>query len=338
MGHRSHWNLSGTGHLAMNKKSLFTILFSTVTLIGCQSTGSPEWYTKPPVNDENYIYSNGKGRSLNSAKNSALSQINSQLWTQVDSDFSMNESSRTINEKSLNSSYIDNNVNTSTAQISFSGIEYLKSEASEYDYYVQARIKRETIVKQLISDIERIENQAKNRLLALKHQDKFIWWMDNQDPEKQLSDIQVRLAILSGMDKQIDVDVIYTPQLIKQVSETGSDILVRIVNSKNDLKSSDFLASKLAKHGVMTTKKRSKKVTHALTLTSEYRQDKIGEAFISTKLTQLKLINSQGKLIANNELISTANSLTSYKLSKEGAERHFSAQIDELGLWQAMGF
>jgi len=189
-----------------------------------------------------------------------------------------------------------------------------------------------------LTDIERIENQAKNRLLALKHQDKFIWWMDNQDPEKQLSDIQVRLAILSGMDKQIDVDVIYTPQLIKQVSETGSDILVRIVNSKNDLKSSDFLASKLAKHGVMTTKKRSKKVTHALTLTSEYRQDKIGVAFISTKLTQLKLINSQGKLIANNELISTANSLTSYKLSKEGAERHFSAQIDELGLWQAMGF
>lgn len=322
----------------MNIKHLFTLILSAAVLIGCQSTGAPKWYGSHPINDDIYLYADGKGRSLNAAKNSALSQINSQLWTQIDSEFSMNDSSRSINERELNSSYIDNKVNTSTAQISFSGIEYTKSQVNESSYFVQARIKRTAIEEQLISDITHIELDSKNRLNELKHKDKFIWWMENEDPQSRLDDIQVRLAILSGLNKRTDVAVIYTPKLVNLVPKTGSDILVRIVNSKHDLKSSDFLANKLAKHGVLTTKKRSNKVTHALTLTSEYRQSKIGKAFISTKLTQLKLVNSQGKLIANNELISTANSLTSYKFSKEGAERHFSAQIDELGLWQAIGF
>ncbi|MBE1273646.1 hypothetical protein EH171_01855 [Enterovibrio baiacu] len=311
---------------------LFPVLFS-----GCKSTTPPDWYAEEHVNHPEYVYAVGEGRSLNLAKKSALIGVNSQLWTQVDSTFSMNDVYKRINDDSTSYETTSNKINAKSAQVTLTGVEYVQSEKNDVAYYVQARVGRDNIKSQLSSEVKQIESAAKSKIENLSHQDKLLWWLDNRGSEVKLEDLYVRLAILSSLGCDEKNSVVYLPELLGDISKVKSELLVSIRPDKKDRKSAAFISERFSVEGIATTQSSSRQATHILIMKSEYRRGMVGDAYITTKLTDLVLKNKAGKTLASNEIISTGNSMTSYKLSQEGAERHFSALLEEAGIWQAVG-
>ncbi|WP_241908553.1 LPP20 family lipoprotein [Enterovibrio norvegicus] len=323
------------------KKKMFIrvlpMVFFPVFFSGCKSTTPPDWYAVETVNHPEYVYAAGEGRSLNLAKKSALSGVNSQLWTQVDSTFSMNDVYKKINDNTTSYESTSNKINAKSAQVTLTGVEYVRSEKNDVAYYVQARVGRDNIKSQLLSEVKQIESAAKLKIDNLSHQDKLIWWLDNRGSEAKLEDLYVRLAILSSLGSDEKNSVVYLPKLLGDISKVKSELLVSIRPDKKDKKSAAFISEKFSKEEIATTQSSSRQATHILTMKSEYRRGMVGDAYITTKLTDLVLKNKSGKTLASNEIISTGNSMTSYKLSQEGAERHFSALLEEAGIWQAVG-
>ncbi|MEZ8140857.1 LPP20 family lipoprotein [Enterovibrio sp. FF113] len=306
-------------------------------LAGCQSTTPPDWYIVETVNDPSYIYSVGEGRSLNLAKKSALSQINEQLWTQVDSSFSKDDSFRKINDGALSYESVKSTVNAKSAQLTLVGTEYMRSEQNDIAYYVQARVKRDNVKSQIESELSQIESNAEAQLKNLSHQDTLTWWLENNDLEDELSELYVRIGILSTMNEKGANEITYLPKLVATVDQVKSSIFVYIKPDANDKKSAAFVAEKFGAVGINTTTRKSRAVSHVLSMQSDYRKNMVGDAFITTKVTELSLRNIKGQTLSTSEVISTGNSVSNFKLSHEGAERHFSAQIEEEGIWKSLG-
>ncbi|MDD1793387.1 LPP20 family lipoprotein [Enterovibrio sp. ZSDZ42] len=317
-------------------KKIYAVLLPLV-LVGCQSTTPPDWYNVETVNDPNYIYSVGEGRSLNLAKKSALGQINEQLWTQVDSSFTKNDSFRKINDGALSYENVKSTVNAKSAQLTLIGTEYLRSEQNDVAYYVQARVKRDNVKAQILTEIDQIESNAEVELKNLSHQDRLTWWLENNNLEDELADLYVRIGILSTMNEKRAVDITYLPTLVAEVDQVKSSILVYIKPDVNDKKSAAFIAEKFGAVGINTTTRKSRSISHILIMNSDYRKNMVGDAFITTKVTELSLRNINGQTLSTSEVISTGNSVSNFKLSHEGAERHFSSQIEEKGIWTALG-
>ncbi|PMN89758.1 hypothetical protein BCT23_21840 [Enterovibrio norvegicus] len=318
-----------------------TLIFLGLLLViplGCQSTQPPQWYTdNNNVKNTKYIYALGEGRSLSAAKIAAISDINSQLWTQVDSSFSMNDVYRKINENSAYHESVNRKVNAKSAQVTFTGVEYVESDKNDFSYYVKARIEREKVKSQLLLGVGEIESVAKSKIENLAHQDKLTWWLDNQGIENKRKDLYVHLAILASLDNDYKYEIKYLPKLVDEISEVKSGLLLLIRQDKKDRKSANFVSEKLSGEGIATTKKLSRRTTHVLDMESEYRRGIVGDAYITTKLTNLIVKDKSGKVLSRNEVISTGNSLTNYYLSQEGAERHFSELLEEAGIWNAFG-
>ena len=313
--------------------------FLALVLSACQSTTPPSWYSTPQETNSDYIQAVGQGRTLNSAKQSALSQINSELWTQVDSSFSMREVAKSFNDKSNNYSIVDNNINSKTANVTFTGIEYTKNDKNDIAYFVQARIKKQTVIQQLKTDIRNTNEQAKIQLDALTHQDPLIWWMENKNANEYRDSVIVRMAMLSALTSgQALPSAPSVKTLLEKKSTMQSRMLIRIVRSYHDKKSAEFLARALNEQGISTTMGANSRATHTLKMTSEFRRAFMASSYISTKVTTLSLTNNQNRhVIATQEIISTGNSMSGYDLANEGSERNFSDIINEKGIWSALG-
>ncbi|MEZ9595304.1 LPP20 family lipoprotein [Shewanella sp. 10N.261.52.F9] len=321
-------------------KSIYKIpLYSLVILftIGCKSTPTPNWYLSPQNNNPEYIIAVGEGRSLDQAKKSALSNINSALWTEVNSSFSMSDSHRSINNKSHTNAYVNNAVNTKTANIALSGVEYTNIAEGELSFYAQAKIKKSNIVNQISSDLNQINQKSITQFEKLNHQDPIQWWLANKDNSHFTDLIPARLAILNSLSPSLNIDLSAVDRLTTQCSIIKSNFLIYIKSSSKDEKMAQMLAEKLSVEGIKTTTLNGSKITHKLILKSDLRQSIMTDAYITTKITTLELKNRNNDVIGSSEVISTGNSLTSYKISNEGAERHFSSLIDERGVWSSLG-
>ncbi len=321
--------------LTMNKIILVCSL--SLTLLACQSTTAPDWYNAPPTNDPTYLVSVGQGRSLDQAKKTALNQINAQLWTQIDSTFASRDVYQSTNSGSSANSLVDNKINSKTATVTFTDIEYPLIDKNDIGYYVQAKVKRESVIQQLQVDIRQINIKAEQQLQKFQHQDSLIWWLENRTLTPQLDLITVRQAMLRSMG----IDNIPTApameELVSQISKVQSRLVIRFINSSSDKKSAELLADHFSQEQIKTTFKNSSQATHTLRMNTELRKSKVGDAYVSTQLTTLKLQGRKGNTLASNEIISSGNSLSNYALSKEGAQRHFSEIVENQGLWSSLG-
>lgn len=317
-------------------KGIVALLLSSCVL-GCQSTKVPDWYSLPQTNNPDYITAIGEGMSLEQAKKSALGNVSAVLWTQVNSSFAMDDTHRSIDAKHYSNAYINNKVNTTTADISLSGVEYINIANVDNMFYAQAQVKKSTLINQLDVDVSHINQKASAQLEKLTHQDALLWWLDNKDSSSYSDYVSVRLAILSSLSPNIHIKTDSVDELIKQTAKVKSAILINIQPSRNDKNISRLMAEKFSVAGFSTTFNKTSEVTHTLVINSELRQSIISDAFISTQITKLQLINKNNKIIGSGEIISTGNSLSNYKISKEGAQRHFAALIDKRGFWQTLG-
>lgn len=314
-----------------------SLLLFVLAVTGCQSTSVPDWYLGEMNHDSQYIYAVGEGNSLISAKKTALTQVNEQLWTQVNSSFIQNVEYRSQNDTEFNRESLRNSMNVKSARLVLSGAEYLNTDKNDRTYYAQVRVKRDAIKQQLNNELDQIEQNAVRLLNEYQYQDKFTWWLANKDYSATLAEYYLRLAILDSMGQQrpfsISVD-----KVTNTVSSVKSGLLIYIKSDVNDVRSANLVAQNLNPQSIKTTQRWSNAVTHLLVMDSDYRRNRVGDAYITTKLTQLTLKSRAGKTIASNEIISTANSMSNFKLSHEGAERHFGQQIEDMGIWPSLGF
>ncbi|MFS1430593.1 hypothetical protein LMH73_026615, partial [Vibrio splendidus] len=98
-----------------------------------------------------------------------------------------------------------------------------------------------------------------------------------------------------------------------------------------------LLGNQLSVFNIATSTSNQKIQTHILKVNSERRRNKVGDAFISTLISDVKVINMKAKTISRSEIISTGNSVTSFKYADEGAARHLNEQVKEKGIWTALG-
>ncbi|PSV48231.1 LPP20 family lipoprotein [Photobacterium indicum] len=314
-----------------------TLISITIFITGCASTTPPEWYTSPKPDTNKYIYAAAQGRSLSHAKKMAINNVNEKLWTQVDSSFYMRDVAKENNGQSTSNNLIDNKINTKTAKLTLNGVEFLNTEENELGFFVEVRVKKELVRKQLILELNQLNNNAQSQLDSLKNSDSLLWWLKNQNAFQLKKDALIRIAMLSVVSPQDKFNTLLLDESLVSLSSVNSSLLIQIKTNKRNKKSASLLSDKFSLENISTTNTYNKYTTHTLTLISEPRKNIIGDAYVSTLVTELKLINKKGKTIASNEIISSGNSVTSYKMANEGASRHFAQQIDDHGLWTSLG-
>lgn len=318
------------------KRKLITGLCS-LALFACQSTTPPDWYSAPPTNDPTYLTAVGQGLNLTQAKQSALSQINAQLWTQINSSFVSRDIVQSRNQSEHASSLVDNHINSKTANVTLTGIDYPQVAKNDIGYYVQAKVSRATVARQLRSDIEQSNHTAQAALARRQHQDTLLWWLANRSLNSEAQAVAVRQAMLRALGENNIPQAQSVDTLLRTLSETRSGLVIRVAAGRKDRKSAQLLAEQFSKQQLQTTFKRTSATTHVLKLTTELRQSTVGQAYISTQFTTLKLQGRNGSILASNEIISSGNSLTNYTFSKEGAERNFADTVSAQGLWTSLG-
>lgn len=322
-------------------KGIVKLLMFVIPIVlasGCQSTKKPEWYISPTPDSTEYIYVVGEGINLFNAKKSAVNQINERLWTQVESSFSMRETILNFQENQNYQSLVDNKINTTTSKLTLNGIEYIKQDEDDGVFFVEARIKKFTVRNQLKEELKQLNLDANQQILALRSTDPFIWWLNNKNVDDLRKFALVRVAMLSVVDEENEYNVNEISQLQEKVSEVKTQLLVKIVAKNEDEKMALLLSDMFSNQQITTTFKKNKYTTHILALDTERRANKVGEAFITTLITDVRVNNKYNKIVASNEVISSGNSISSYKMSSEGAMRHFADQVQNQGLWEAIGF
>jgi len=313
------------------------ILLVTFALAACQNTTPPSWYQQPTTNQHDTLIGLGEGRTLEQAKQVALNQINAQLWTQIEASFSSHEVAQTQQQQSSSSSLIDNKINSKTANVTFTGIDYQKIEKNDIAYFVQAQISRANVIAQLNADIRQREQRAKERLEQLHHQDPLLWWLEHHLAVKEADAVNVRQAMLRSLTLQPPPLSPNVNLFISRLSEVQSSLVIHVDANRSEQKMAQMIAAELSEQRIKTSQSSSPLVTHVLKMQSELKQSKVDDAYISTRFTTLKLLNRQGNVIASNEVISSGNSLSGYPLSIQGAERHFAGLMANQGIWAFLG-
>nr|WP_269799022.1 LPP20 family lipoprotein [Vibrio sp. HA2012] len=318
--------------------TLFTLGF--LFLSGCQSTPkAPEWFSMTQNNDEQYLYAVGQGRTQSQAKKVAMNQINEQLWTQIQSQNIQREVYREDNGNGHYQNLVDTSINTQSARLTLTGIEYPKIEHNEAAYYVQARIKKSAIQEQLIRELKEMNRAADAEIAKLTHTDTLVWYLNNRSIIERKKEALIRIAILSAMEPEGAYSTQHIDVLVNKVSEIQNTILIWVVAEPNDKNMTRFIFDALSKEKINTTQKRNAaKVTHTIHLALDKRENKVGSAYITTIISSITTLNNKGKTIASDEIISSGNSVSNYQMSAEGASRHFKSQLDDKGLWRSLGF
>lgn len=318
--------------------NLSFLLVAVAFINGCQSTPDvPDWALTIPAADEMYFYANGQGRSMNQAKKVAANQINEQLWTQIEAKTTQKEVVRGVNGKENYQNLFSSNIRSKSALITLNGIEYIKSESDEGLHFVQARIKKNTIKSQLLREIEEINKQAKQKLDALKHSDRLMWWIENKDSKKMQQELAIRVSMMAVFESGNKYSTDSVDKLIKTLAEVKSSLLIKVSKTPKENKVNLFLTEALTADGIQFTTSNNKNITHSILISIEKRKNKMDEAYIITSVIELRVVNNKGKMLSSSEVIATGNSLSGYKYSSEGSARHFKQQLDEAGIWSTLG-
>ncbi|MGR5061884.1 hypothetical protein [Photobacterium sp. DNB22_13_2] len=324
----------------MKMKTLLALV-GGLLLAGCQSTQTPEWVLHQTPDTNISYYAVGHGGTLRNAKNLAMDNINKKLWIQVESSGSLRQIVRDVNGSEDYLTQSDSNVNVKTAPLVLAGVQYSRSENSDGVYYVEAKISRENIIHQLNQELVTIDESSKTQLLSFKHSDPLIWWLDNRDTKNVKQNMLTRRAMLlaasNGNDHGVPMDSVI--ELERQTNKTKSQLLFSVKAENRDAWMSEFIKNHLSEKQISVTSgpQQNNGATHQISLTTDWRQSKVGDAYISTVIAKIALQNKNGKTIASREVIATGNSISNFTRSKESTSRHFSAQISDQGIWHFLG-
>ena len=318
------------------KQALLLAVMASLT--ACKSTTIPKWYLNPVTTNSSELVAVGQGWTLEQAKQKALSAINQQLWTQVNSSSNSRNIANDVNGDEFVQQFNDISVKTKTASLVLNGVQFSQTDKSGDTFFVQASIAKSKIKNQLISDINRTNEKAKFALKNLNNTDPLLWWVKNKNTKALEEVIVTRASVLSALNgSTYQLNQNYVSRLQAKIKSEHSKIVVLISAKRNDKWMTKFVTNIFNQYQVQVVTNPKQKYSHRLNLNTVWSQKHIADMYISTVKVNLELIDKKSITLASNEIIANANSVTSFVRAKEGASRSFSAKLKEQNLWKAIG-
>lgn len=321
----------------MNLK--LSAIFLGLTLVAaCQSTSkTPDWYLNPMVTNAAELVAVGQGASLHQAKQKAMSALNQQLWTEVKSSGLSRNIANDINGQEHYQQLNDFSVNTKTSAVILNGVIFSKAQQAGDTFYVEAKVAKDNVKAQLIADIENYNSQAQFELGTLAQTDPLVWWLRNVDVSELESSMASRLSMLSALSSTNIIPNNLIPKLKARVAEVHSGIKVVIAATAQDRWMKKSITAYFTEYEIQVVDSDKDSFSHKLILDSDWRKNYISDMYISTVQVNLVLKNNHNLVVASNEIIANANSVTSFERADEGASRRFSAELEEQDFWKALG-
>lgn len=321
----------------MNLK-LSAIFLGLTLVVACQSTSkTPDWYLAPIVTNSAELVAVGQGGSLDKAKQKAMSALNQQLWTEVKSSGQSRNIANSINGKEHYQQLNDFSVNTKTSAVILNGVTFSKAQQAGDTFYVEAKVAKDNIKAQLMADIKNYNELAQFELDTLAQTDPLVWWLRNLDVSELESNMDSRLSMLSALSSTEKTPNNLIPKLKAKVSEVHSSIKVMIAANPQDSWMKKSITAYLTQYKVQVVDGAKSHFSHQLILDTDWRKSHISDMYISTVQVNLVLKDRHNLVVASNEIIANANSVTSFERANEGASRHFSAELKEQNFWKALG-
>ncbi|PKH63212.1 hypothetical protein CXF83_01230 [Shewanella sp. Choline-02u-19] len=321
----------------MNLK-LSAIFLGLTLVVACQSTSkTPDWYLEPIVTNAAELVAVGQGTSLDKAKQKAMSALNQQLWTEVKSSGQSRNIANDINGKEHYQQLNDFSVNTKTSAVILNGVTFSKAQQAGDTFYVEAKVAKDNVKAQLMADVKNYNGLAQFELDTLAQTDPLVWWLRNVDVSDLESNMASRLSMLSALSSTEKTPNNLIPKLKAKVAEVHSGIKVVIAANPQDRWMKKSITAYLTKYKIQVVDSAKSHFSHQLILDTDWRKSHISDMYISTVQVNLVLKDSHNLVVASNEIIANANSVTSFERANEGASRHFSAKLKEQNFWKALG-
>ncbi|MEJ2763807.1 LPP20 family lipoprotein [Photobacterium sp. MCCC 1A19761] len=319
-------------------KYLLCLLPLILLLYGCQSSKPPSWASQPRQEDNGHLYGVGYGINQKVAQKQAISHLSSQLWTQVESTSQFRNISNEINGTHHSQSLSDTAIFTKTANLTFNGVQLTQSAMVNDVYYVEASIAKAQLITELKQELDTLYDDIQTSIVSLSHTDPLLWWLNNADTSAYKHEILVKVSVLSALTQGTPEQKYIRAyrELDELVAKTKSSINIQVATTSHEPWLKQFITAYLAQAGLKNTDKATK-ASHTVEVDTNWRNKKLSSNYISTVLVQLKLKNKNNHTLKSNEIIASANSMSGYDLSKEGAARHFSEQLKTQGLWPSIG-
>lgn len=323
--------------VAYNYFKRLSIIGMAAIQFACQSP--PEWAeSQVKASDNRYLYGVGTGITPTGAQQSAVNQISAQLWTQLESTYRARDTQTSLNGRSHMSSVQDSQIRAATETLTFNGIEYPQRDKVNDVYYVQAMVDKAVFALQLQQELDTLNHNATQALQNAQYQDALLWWRSQSRITEYLHQAQVRVSLLSYLQPQSNPSLNSLRQLADKVAQVQSELLIYVKHSKQDKLLASLLTSKLNQQHIATTTFPSNAVTHTIELRTSRSQSYLSQAYITTQTLHVKTQNRAKRTLASNEIIATGNSVSSYSYAEQGATRHAISQVEQQGLWTALGF
>lgn len=314
-------------------------MFGIALLSACQSTEKvPSWYLNPLATNGAQLVAVGQGITLENAKQKALSAINQQLWTQVKSTGKSRNIANDINGREHYQQLNDFSVNTQTSSFILSGVNFTKAEQRGDTFYIEARVNKETVKSQLRADIAEYNAIAQFELDTLAQTDPLVWWLKNNNIAELETKMASRLSMLSALSKSSNSAIVDTIAKLKtKVADVHASLIVVVSAGQHDKKMRESIVHYLNESKIKVVGSKTEPHSHEFVLYSDWRKSYVADIYISTVQVNITVKSQQQLVIASNEIIANANSVTSFERAEEGASRHFSAKLQAQNFWGALG-
>ncbi|REG85889.1 LPP20 family lipoprotein [Marinomonas pollencensis] len=153
---------------------VIAILALGLLLTACQTLQptTPDWWTSPMADSEQWIYGAGEGYSLTQANQQALANIAGKLKTEISASLShrTQETTMALDE------YADRQLKSTVATVSLSHYETLKTAIFEGKTLTLVRVDRAALAKEWLRQYDATANDVQ-RIIRNKSDNPFQWWL-----------------------------------------------------------------------------------------------------------------------------------------------------------------
>ena len=312
------------------------VLILPILVTACTSTDLPTWYVENVNNNQVMISGVGQGRTLSEAKKNAIEQISSQIWVNVESASRQTDSYVSNGNSEFNNNRFYNQIDTNTANIAFAGVEYNHIENRNGLYYVQATVERSEIVRQLKNDIEAIDTSANEIIKNLGVQDKIIWLFDNYSFINKRNEVINKVNILRSMGYDENININNVNVVYEEIKNINLNIVVRIDSENSEI--SRAIITKLMSENIRGYSSKLLSYTNILSINIKNKNKKIGDIYITTLFISLVVKDKNGHLLMANDLISSGNSISNYKIAYLSAMHDFFNKINNMNVLTMLGY
>ncbi|MGB3599347.1 MAG: LPP20 family lipoprotein [Marinomonas sp.] len=178
---------------------VFVFFALGLLLTACQSIKetTPDWWTSPVADSEQWIYGAGEGYNLTQANQQALANVAGKLKTEISSSLShrTQETTQALDE------YADRQLNSTVATVSLSHYETIKTAVLGTKTLTLVRVNRAALAKEWLRQYNATASDV-HAVMADTRENRFQWWLKAKAliPDARSAD---QLAVLwSGLMNQ----------------------------------------------------------------------------------------------------------------------------------------